>query len=313
MSVGYEDLSTLSQEEKEARVSRLLSEQVPDDQLSTREAGRGEVLTYIKSDSYLIGEFNRIFGECGWSDDTEYVSPVDNSKLTWKSKCKITAEIGNKVVTRTGEGACSVMSSKNVSLENIEMAIKGAATDAFKRAARKFGRRMGAGLGQDDLERALAANSSAPPEDRQAPRPAAAQGYNNRPPQQRDSGDNRPASGGGHGGGAKGESCPNCSGPMWDERKSSRYGNGLAASGRPKPIFKCKDKNCNGAIWPSKKALEEYQANLYSQEQKQDDWHEQGETKTRDAYERPIADLARTAFGAEDVGPGDGYDPFDDD
>lgn len=37
-------------------------------------------------------------------------------------------------------------------------------------------------------------------------------------------------------------SCPNCNGPMWDNRVDKR---------NPKaPDFKCKDKNCDGVIWP---------------------------------------------------------------
>lgn len=44
--------------------------------------------------------------------------------------------------------------------------------------------------------------------------------------------------------------CPECDGPMWDQRKSKWWGNGLSAAGRPKPVFKCKDKECDGVIWP---------------------------------------------------------------
>ena len=37
-------------------------------------------------------------------------------------------------------------------------------------------------------------------------------------------------------------SCPKCEGPMWDNREGKR---------NPKaPDFKCKDKNCDGVIWP---------------------------------------------------------------
>ena len=37
-------------------------------------------------------------------------------------------------------------------------------------------------------------------------------------------------------------SCPRCQGPMWDNRESKR---------NPKaPDFKCKDRNCDGVIWP---------------------------------------------------------------
>lgn len=36
--------------------------------------------------------------------------------------------------------------------------------------------------------------------------------------------------------------CPRCQGPMWDNRESKR---------NPKaPDFKCKDRNCDGVIWP---------------------------------------------------------------
>jgi len=36
--------------------------------------------------------------------------------------------------------------------------------------------------------------------------------------------------------------CPKCQGPMWDNRESKR---------NPKaPDFKCKDRNCDGVVWP---------------------------------------------------------------
>src|SRR5512133_2340529 len=40
--------------------------------------------------------------------------------------------------------------------------------------------------------------------------------------------------------------CPKCSGPMWDNREGKR---------NPKaPDFKCKDRNCDGVIWPPRTA-----------------------------------------------------------
>src|SRR5919199_1421309 len=40
--------------------------------------------------------------------------------------------------------------------------------------------------------------------------------------------------------------CPKCQGPMWDNRESKR---------NPKaPDFKCKDRNCDGVIWPPRTA-----------------------------------------------------------
>ena len=36
--------------------------------------------------------------------------------------------------------------------------------------------------------------------------------------------------------------CPKCSGPMWDNREGKR---------NPKaPDFKCRDRSCDGVIWP---------------------------------------------------------------
>lgn len=41
-------------------------------------------------------------------------------------------------------------------------------------------------------------------------------------------------------------SCPKCGGQVWDNRKDKK---------NPKaPDFKCRDKNCDGVIWPPKPA-----------------------------------------------------------
>ena len=55
-----------------------------------------------------------------------------------------------------------------------------------------------------------------------------------------------PVPGNGNGSGVKvvGPACPKCGGPMWDNRASKK---------NPRaPDFKCKNKNCDGVIWPSK-------------------------------------------------------------
>ena len=40
--------------------------------------------------------------------------------------------------------------------------------------------------------------------------------------------------------------CPKCQGPMWDNRAGKR---------NPKaPDFKCKDRECDGVIWPPRGA-----------------------------------------------------------
>lgn len=41
--------------------------------------------------------------------------------------------------------------------------------------------------------------------------------------------------------------CPKCQGPMWDETQSKFYD-----PSKNRPIAKCKDKACGGAVWPPK-------------------------------------------------------------
>jgi hypothetical protein len=41
--------------------------------------------------------------------------------------------------------------------------------------------------------------------------------------------------------------CPICGGPCWDQTKSKFWDPNKNA-----PIYKCKDKNCKGVIWPPK-------------------------------------------------------------
>lgn len=41
--------------------------------------------------------------------------------------------------------------------------------------------------------------------------------------------------------------CPKCGGEMWDETKSKFWNNGIdKKTGKAKPPFKCKDKECGG-------------------------------------------------------------------
>lgn len=48
--------------------------------------------------------------------------------------------------------------------------------------------------------------------------------------------------------------CPTCSGEMYDETKSKFWNGGVTDKGKQKPLWKCKDKTCGGAIWPEKKS-----------------------------------------------------------
>lgn len=45
-------------------------------------------------------------------------------------------------------------------------------------------------------------------------------------------------------------SCPECNGQMWDNREKKKSGQFSAKA----PDFKCRDKSCNGCVWPPKGA-----------------------------------------------------------
>lgn len=43
--------------------------------------------------------------------------------------------------------------------------------------------------------------------------------------------------------------CPKCQGPVWDQKSSKFWGNGLTKNGKQKPRWECKNKECGGAMW----------------------------------------------------------------
>src|SRR6516164_8675999 len=64
--------------------------------------------------------------------------------------------------------------------------------------------------------------------------------------------------------------CPVCGGEMWDNREGKR---------NPKaPDFKCKDKDCDGVIWPPKKGDEFDQRSA-------------GERREKSAYQKARAEM----------------------
>lgn len=58
--------------------------------------------------------------------------------------------------------------------------------------------------------------------------------------------------------------CPKCHGPMWDNRADRKLAEADIAAGkrtrRAPPAWKCRDKNCNGVVWPSNPGEEEAEA-----------------------------------------------------
>ena len=56
--------------------------------------------------------------------------------------------------------------------------------------------------------------------------------------------------------------CPDCDGPMWDNRENKKNPKG--------PDFKCKDKDCGKAVWLDKKRKDAPQSRENGQESRDD-------------------------------------------
>ena len=95
-----------------------------------RKGAGGRKLDYI-SGEHAIAEANRIFGFDGWSCETIHMECVKESPITYIARVRVKA--GG--VTREGWGGDSS--------HDHEMAVKGAETDAIKRALRTFGNQFG--------------------------------------------------------------------------------------------------------------------------------------------------------------------------
>jgi len=95
-----------------------------------RKGAGGRTLDYI-SGEHAIAEANRIFGFDGWTCETIHMECVKESPITYIARVRVKA--GG--VTREGWGGDSS--------HDHEMAVKGAETDAIKRALRTFGNQFG--------------------------------------------------------------------------------------------------------------------------------------------------------------------------
>ena len=124
-----------------------------------RKGAGGRTLDYI-SGEHAIAEANRIFGFDGWSCETIHMECVKESPITYIARVRVKA--GG--VTREGWGGDSS--------HDHEMAVKGAETDAIKRALRTFGNQFGLPL-YDKEENAENLTRGSEPAPRPRPTPSA--------------------------------------------------------------------------------------------------------------------------------------------
>lgn len=126
-----------------------LDAKIPIDVISTREGG-GRKLSYLEG-WYVIDRLNQIFGQGGWSYNTEtmtcvFQGPVDNRGKTshWANYvAKVTLLAGGAVFSDFGygDGSDPVYPGKAH-----ELAVKEAVTDGLKRCAKNLGYSMGLAL-----------------------------------------------------------------------------------------------------------------------------------------------------------------------
>ena len=128
---------------------------------TNRKTGQKVYFDYI-SGEYAISEANRIFGFDGWSCETVHMECVKDNPVSYIARVRVRA--GG--VTREGWGGDNGNDHEN--------AVKGAETDAIKRALRTFGNQFGLPLydKEENAENLTRGSEPAP-----TPRPAPSAEY----------------------------------------------------------------------------------------------------------------------------------------
>src|SRR6187402_3686413 len=147
---------------------RLLKAKLDPRFIKTRNAN-GLNLSYVEG-WHAVAEANRIFGFDAWDRRTISTACVWNGQsgqlhsAAYTAKVRVSVRAGDIVVVRegsgTGEGRASTPGQAH------ELALKGAETDATKRALATFGNSFGLALydrEQAGVRKARAIKSSAPP------------------------------------------------------------------------------------------------------------------------------------------------------
>ena len=204
--------------------------------VATRQGPGGRVFSYLEG-AEVIDTANRIFGRGNWGyemlaitvEGTTYTAHI---RLTVKG-CLPFADIGISVA------ACK--QGDQPTPDAIETAKKGAVTDGVKRCLKNFGAAFGLTLYFKDTGSPVAGGSNGSSAHAPGTNGTGAGSANGTAAHAPVSENVSGADGG------TTPACPKCGGPMWDNRSSKR---------NPKaPDFKCKDKNCEGAVWPPKQGL----------------------------------------------------------
>lgn len=154
-----------------------LDENIPKDEVSTREGGGGKSLSYLET-WYVIDRLNQVLGQGNWGYQTSKLDKVFEGKTgQWNYQEKkevdvfatsyiatvaLFAVIEGKTVIFTEVGYGDGTDKKNPGKAH-ELATKEAVSDGLKRAAKNLGRSMGLALydkTQEYVGKASSANAS---------------------------------------------------------------------------------------------------------------------------------------------------------
>lgn len=128
-------------------IVEFLEQPIPRDEVATRSGGGAKKLSYLETWK-VIDLLNEAFGNLGWDSETiEMIQVTGTDFPTYRAKVRIKAIVQVQpgqylTVTKEGYGWGADKSKLNAH----EMAVKEAESDAIKRAAMKFGKRVGLAL-----------------------------------------------------------------------------------------------------------------------------------------------------------------------
>lgn len=127
----------------EAELQRQLDANIPREVISTRSGGGNKQLSYLET-WYVIDRMNQVFGSTAWSNELKSLTQLPNTdKPSYMAIVRLTViDAQGRQSFKDGVGYGSDKSSSNPH----ELAMKEAASDAFKVAAKNLGRSMGLAL-----------------------------------------------------------------------------------------------------------------------------------------------------------------------
>lgn len=146
---------TLTPEERKsisARQAELLSQPIPAEEIKSRAGSGGKRFSYITG-ADAIQTMNIIFGYGGWTSEIREITsfppikvPTAQGRSAWKATARCVVRVTTLLDGAYHDGV-GMDNKTDPSLETaMENSVKGAETDAIKRAILKFGPRVGLSL-----------------------------------------------------------------------------------------------------------------------------------------------------------------------